>query len=164
MAGIPTEKTATGRTDKVRVYALERGTVIDHVRRGAAMRVLRMLDLDPDTTVAVGLSFDSTKLGKKDMIKLEDHFLDDETSRRIALISPEATVAKIDGGKVVEKRQVVVPDRIDGLMTCANPRCISRNEPMTPRFTRVGVTGPLRFRCVYCEREMDEGDMKDHLK
>jgi len=151
------------RADKLRVYALECGTVIDHIRQGEALRVLRVLGLEKNATVAMGMSFDSSKLGKKDIIKFEDFFLDEETARRIALIAPEATVSKIEGGRVVEKLHVVVPDKIEGLMTCANPKCISRNEPMMPRFERVGEPEELRFRCRYCERTMDEGDVRDHL-
>ncbi len=151
------------RQDKVRVYALDRGTVIDHIRQGQALRVLRLLSLDAETTVAMGMSFDSSKLGRKDIIKFEDFFLEEETAKRIALIAPEATVAKIDGGKVIEKYQVAVPDNIDGFMSCANPKCITRNEPMKTRFTKACNGGDIRFRCHYCERTMDENDVRDHL-
>ena len=150
------------REDKVRVYALDRGTVIDHIRQGQALRVLRLLSLEPETTVATGMSFDSSKLGRKDIIKFEDFFLDEETAKRIALIAPEATVSKIEGGKVIEKFQVAVPDKIEGFMSCANPKCITRNEPMKTKFTRAG-DGEIKFRCHYCERKMDENDVRDHL-
>ena len=151
------------REDKVRVYALDSGTVIDHIRQGQALRVLRLLSLDSETTVATGMSFDSSKLGRKDIIKFEDFFLDEETAKRIALIAPEASVSKIEGGKVIEKFQVAVPDKIEGFMSCANPKCITRNEPMKTRFTRVGNGSEIRFRCRYCERTMDENDVRDHL-
>lgn len=152
------------RQDKVRVYALDSGTVIDHIRHGAALRVLRMLSLPPNTTVATGMCFDSSKLERKDIIKLEDFFLDEEAAKRVALIAPEATVSRIEGGKVVAKLQVVVPDAIEGLMSCANPKCITRNEPMVTKFAKVSKgNAALRFRCHYCERTMDENDVRDHL-
>ena len=146
-----------------RVYRIENGTVIDHITNGQALKVLHILDLGTDSEIAVGMNFESKKLGKKDIVKVENAFVADEVADKIALIAPRATVNNIRDGELVSKHAIRVPDCLSGALRCINPNCITNKECIVTRFVRVPDRPRLAYRCAYCERIMDEPDFADNL-
>jgi aspartate carbamoyltransferase regulatory subunit len=135
----------------IRVSALERGTVIDHLRQGTGLKVLAVLGLQEKGAVAIGLNLESKKLGMKDLIKIENRELSQEEVNKIAILSPEATLSIIRDYKVVAKFEPELSDTLTGLIRCSNPSCIGNHELIRSAF-RVVNRRPLRVRCVYCER------------
>jgi aspartate carbamoyltransferase regulatory subunit len=135
----------------IKVSALERGTVIDHLRGGTGLRVLSVLGLKEDEAIALGLNLESKKLGTKDLIKIENRELSQEEVNKIALLSPEATLSIIRDYKVIAKFQPELSEVLIGLIRCSNPSCIGNHEPIRSEF-RVVHRRPLRVRCRYCER------------
>ena len=81
----------------------------------------------------------------------------EDTLNRIALIAPAAKVNVIRDYAVVEKRQVRLPDTIVGLVRCANPKCITNNEPMKTRFDVVD-RNDVTLRCCYCGQDVKAAD------
>ena len=152
------EQTAAGRVDAqtIRVAALRQGTVIDHLRRGTGLKVLNVLGLTEAGTVAIGLNLDSSKLGAKDLIKIENRELTQGEVNKIALLSPEATLSIIRDFKVVAKFQPELSDVLVGLVRCPNPSCVGNHEQVASRFL-VRHRKPLRLRCFFCERGVSEG-------
>ena len=144
------------------VRKIERGTVIDHIPAGYALHVLKLLGITgkEGIRIAIVMNVESKKLGKKDIVKVENIELSEDTVNRIALIAPTATINIIRDYKVVLKRKVKIPKRIEGLLTCINPRCITNQprEPVTPRF-RVIERNPLRIVCEYCETIMEHEEI-----
>lgn len=139
-----------------KVFAIEEGTVIDHIESGKALKVIAILNLqDYDQIVTMGMNLDSKKMGKKDLVKIEKKELSKDELNRIALIAPNATINLISGSKVTEKFRVEVPEYLENLICCPNSKCISRNEDIVSRFERVSVE-PLTVRCHYCERVFSE--------
>ena len=148
----PVMKTESGEDDaKLQVSALRGGTVLDHLRAGTALRTLRLLDLPPEATVLIGVNLPSTKLGRKDLVKVEGLELTAEEINRVALMSPSATLVVVRDYKVTEKRQAEVPDQVEGSVSCVNPACISTDPRVKTRF-QVESKDPLRLRCFFCER------------
>jgi len=94
-----------------------------------------------------------SKIGKKDIVKVENRELKPEEVNKIALIAPKATINIIRDYEVVKKFKVHLPDEIVGIVRCPNPNCISNaREPIQSRF-RVISRDPIRIKCCYCERE-----------
>lgn len=139
----------TGKKE-LAVAALRNGTVIDHIPSSALFKAVRILGIENlATSVTIGNNLASGKLGLKGIIKVADVEFDEATLNRIALIAPTAVVNIIRDFDVVEKRQVALPDTIVGIVKCANPKCITNNEPMATRFVVVGHD-PVAIRCHYC--------------
>lgn len=137
---------------------IKNGTVIDHIPSGMALKVLKILGISEDvgSTVTVALHVPSKVMGWKDIVKVEDRELSAREVDKIALIAPGATVNVIRNYNVAEKRPVTLPDRAVGILRCANPNCITnRREPVETEFL-VATTDPLRLRCGYCERELED--------
>ena len=76
------------------VRRIKEGTVIDHILPGKAFNVLKTLDITgkEGNIVTVALNVPSSKKDKKDIIKVENKFLENVDTDKIALISPHATI------------------------------------------------------------------------
>jgi aspartate carbamoyltransferase regulatory subunit len=139
---------------ELRVEPIRDGTVIDHITAGQALNVLKILKIvgKSDAVVSVAMNVPSRKMGRKDIVKIEDRELVAGEVNMIALIAPNATINIVREYGVVGKSNVVLPNRIEGIIRCANPNCISNtNEPIVSRFI-VQIGDVPKFRCFYCER------------
>lgn len=144
------------------VRKIRDGTVIDHIPAGSALDVIRILSIDVKDggRVAIIINTDSGKYGKKDIVKVEGRELTMDEVNIIALIAPHATINIIRNYRVVRKEKVSIPDRIEDIIKCSNPNCISNQDRETavPRF-KVVSKDPLLLRCRYCERYTDREDV-----
>jgi len=140
---------------ELKIPLIKEGTVIDHITAGNAVKVLHILGIPEKTLnsiVSVVMNVKS-KIGKKDIVKVENRELKPEEVNKIALIAPKATINIIRDYEVVKKFKVHLPDEIVGIVRCPNPNCISNTrEPIQSRF-RVISRDPIRIKCCYCERE-----------
>lgn len=143
---------------ELRVKPIKNGTVIDHIAGGQALNVLKILGISgtSDATVSVVMNVESSKLGKKDIVKVEDRELKEEEVNRIALIAPDATINIIRDFLVIEKHHVDLPDQIVGVVRCQNPSCISNTEEPIKSKMMVKAKNPVLLRCVYCEQPITE--------
>ncbi|MBP3779216.1 MAG: aspartate carbamoyltransferase regulatory subunit [Prevotella sp.] len=134
------------------VAAIENGTVIDHIPSEKTYQVAQLLGLqDLSTPVTIGYNLLSKKLGKKGIIKVADKFFTDEEISRLSVVAPNIVLNIIRDYEVVEKKTVVTPAEIKGIVKCNNPKCITNNEPMTTYFhVADGI-----LTCHYCEKEQD---------
>ena len=97
------------------VRRIKDGTVIDHIDGGKGLQVLEALDIDGKRgdVITIALNVPSGKLKKKDIIKVENKFLEEDDTSKLAVISPASTVNIIKNYKLVEKRRVSLPNEID---------------------------------------------------
>ena len=146
--------------EEIKVAPIRNGTVIDHIKAGQALNVLRILGLNEntiDSSVVIAMNVYSESCnGRKDIIKIEDKELEEEMVNKIALISPSATIDTIRDYYVAEKKPVHIDDHIVGLAKCSNPNCITNvGEPISPEFDVISRDPPV-IRCMYCERHMTD--------
>jgi len=142
---------------ELRVRKIENGTVIDHISAGYALKVLKILGITGKEryVITISMNVPSQKLGRKDILKIEDRELKAEEVDKIALISPNATINIIRDFRVVKKMEVKVPDQLVGFPKCINPNCITNSgEPVHPKF-RVNKGEEISLRCMYCNRITD---------
>jgi aspartate carbamoyltransferase regulatory subunit len=145
---------------ELKVQPIKNGTVIDHITPGCALKVLKILRIPGDvgggSIISVVMNVEGGS-GKKDIVKIENRELKAHEVDKIALIAPNATINIIRDYEVQDKHRVSVPDDIVGIVECANPSCISNasGEPIQPRFM-VKSRDPLRIKCFYCEREIED--------
>lgn len=134
------------------VAAIENGTVIDHIPSEKTYQVAQLLGLQNlETPVTIGYNLLSKKLGKKGIIKVADKFFTDEEISRLSVVAPNIVLNIIHDYEVVEKKTVVTPEEIKGIVKCNNPKCITNNEPMATYFhVADGI-----LTCHYCEKEQD---------
>lgn len=144
---------------ELQVAALENGTVIDHIPSDKLFSVVSLLRLSRmNNNITIGFNLESKKLGKKGIIKIADKFFCDEEINRIAVVAPDIKLNIIRDYKVVEKKYVQLSDQLKGIVKCANPQCITNNEPMKTLF-KVIDKGSCTIKCHYCEKEQKREDI-----
>lgn len=142
------------------VAALKNGTVIDHIPCDVLFKAVDLLGIASlDKSVTIGNNLDSKALGRKGIIKIADTYLTPDILSRIALIAPKAVVNTIRDYRVASKEQVKLPDMLEGIVVCDNPKCVTRNQPITTRFHVTGHS-PVTVKCHYCEHEQTGENIK----
>ena len=141
------------------VSAIKEGTVIDHIPASVLFKVVSILKLDKlETMITIGNSLGSNRLGKKGIIKLSKVFFKDDEINKIALVAPCAKLNIIQDYDVVEKRVVEIPDEINSIAKCVNPKCITNNEKVSTRFEVVSKA-EVKLKCHYCEKITDQDNI-----
>ena len=145
---------------ELQVAALQNGTVIDHIPTDKLFTIVNLLGLkNSDLNITIGNNLPSKKLGKKGIIKVADRFFTDEEISRLSVVAPNVKLNIISDYEVVEKKQVIMPDEIRGIVKCNNPKCITNNEPMATIFHVIDKEqGTLK--CHYCEKEQNKEAIK----
>ncbi len=142
------------------VAAIENGTVIDHIPSSKLFEVINLLHLeDLPNSIMVGFNLKSSKMESKSIIKIADKFFTDAQLNQLSVVAPNVSLCIIRGYEVVEKKRVELPRDIRGIVKCANPQCISNNEPM-PSLFHVSNEAEGIIRCHYCDKEQNISDVK----
>lgn len=146
---------------ELRVSAIKNGTVIDHIPAQNLFKVINILQLDRiNNPMTFGANLESQKLGSKAIVKISDKYFKDKEINKIALVAPDAKLNIIKDYKVVEKAVVEVPDMVTGIVKCVNPKCITNNENVIPKYQIIKKGEDVSLKCHYCEKITDQ----DHIK
>lgn len=132
------------------IDSIRNGIVIDHITAGRGMELYHLLSLEElDCTVALIKNVSSRKMGKKDIIKIDADI--DLNTDILGYVDQNVTVNVIRDGRIVEKKQIDLPERLTNVIRCKNPRCITSTEQELSHIFR--LTDPVRrvYRCLYCE-------------
>ncbi len=146
--------------EELRIKKIREGTVIDHISAGNSLTVLNILGITSQTRhiVSIAINVPSSKIGSKDIVKIEGRELNSDEVNKIALIAPHATINIIRNFTVIEKQKAKLPKVIHGMLKCTNPTCVSNShEPIQPTFI-IETENPLVLRCHYCSRIMERED------
>ncbi len=129
---------------------IKNGIVIDHISAGKGMYIYNILGLHKlDCTVAMIKNADSTKMGKKDIIKIGERI--DLDFELLGFIDPGITVNIIEDGKLAKREKLTLPETISGVIRCKNPRCITSVEPELRQEFKLSDREKRVYRCIYCE-------------
>ena len=118
------------------IDSIKDGVVIDHITAGNAMRIYKLLGFDKlECSVAI------IKIDSDIPLNLE----------ALGYIDPGVTIDVIREGKLVEKRNVDLPEALHGVLTCKNPRCITSCEQELEQIFTLTDKENRVYRCMYCE-------------
>lgn len=132
------------------IDSVQKGLVIDHIKAGKAMEIYQYLNLDKmDCSVAIIKNAKSNKMGKKDIIKVENNIHMD--LKVLGFIDPNITINVIDNGEIIKKINLELPEEIGNIAKCKNPRCItSIEQEIVHKFKLTDKENNI-YRCVYCD-------------
>ena len=132
------------------IDSIQNGIVIDHITAGRGMKLYELLGLEKlDCSVAIIKNVHSLKQGKKDIIKIDADIpvnLD-----VIGYVDPGVTVNIIQGGVLVEKKRIDMPETLTNVIFCKNPRCITSCEQELKHIFKLTDRKNKVYRCLYCE-------------
>ena len=132
------------------IDSIKNGIVIDHITAGRGMEIYKLLCLSElDCSVALIKIVHSTKLGRKDIIKIDSDF--DIDMDILGYVDPDCTIDVIKDGRLAEKKHPELPEVLTNVIFCKNPRCITSVEEEIDHIFYLSGNG--RYRCAYCEQE-----------
>jgi len=138
------------------VGKIEEGFVLDHIKAGQSLSIYHHLKLDKlDCTVAIIKNARSGKMDKKDILKVECD-IDMLNLDILGFIDHNITVNVIKDGKIVEKKDLILPKEIRGVIKCKNPRCITSIEQELPHVFLLADEKKEIYRCKYCDEKFDK--------
>lgn len=141
------------KREELLVAAIENGTVIDHIPSSRLFQVVRLLHLeDTPSAIMVGYNLKSRKMKRKSIIKISNKYFTDSELNLLSVVAPNVSLCIIKDYEVVEKKCVALPGTIKGIVKCANPKCITNNEPMDTIFHVTDREKGI-ITCHYCEKE-----------
>lgn len=135
------------------VGSLNEGFVLDHIKAGKSMDIYHYLGLDKlDCQVAIIKNAKSSKMGRKDIIKIECP-IDVINLDILGYIDYNITVNIINNGTIVDKKKLTLPKMIKNIITCKNPRCITSIEQELDHIFTLTDEDKQIYRCMYCEEK-----------
>jgi len=150
---------------ELHIQAIKEGTTIDHIPIGKALKIAEILcleNLESNAVAAIALNVESKKMGRKDLVFIENKNLTEDEVNKIALIAEGATLNLIKGHEVTRKTKILLPKLVEGILSCINPTCITNHETITTRFS-IQET-PLKASCFYCEKTMNKEEISKAVK
>jgi aspartate carbamoyltransferase regulatory subunit len=136
--------------NQILVNAIEKGIVIDHIRAGLGIKLFHYLKLDnADFTVVIVSGAESKRMGRKDIIKIQNIIDLDYTV--IGLIDHNSSISIIENGVITEKKTMELPKKVENVIMCKNPRCITSVEKQIPHIFTLQNAETRTYRCDYCE-------------
>ena len=135
------------------ISGIHEGFVLDHIQAGMSLQIYHDLKLDKlDCSVAIIKNAKSSKMGKKDIIKVECpvEMLDLDI---LGFIDHNITVNVIKGDVIVEKKILSLPKEVHNVIRCKNPRCITSIEQELDQVFLLTDSEKESYRCKYCEEK-----------
>ncbi|SFB04246.1 aspartate carbamoyltransferase regulatory subunit [Acetitomaculum ruminis DSM 5522] len=133
------------------VGSINEGFVLDHIKAGKGMSIYHYLELDKlDCCVAIIKNARSSKLGKKDIIKVECD-INTLNVDILGFIDHNITINIIKDNAICEKRKLQLPKKLVNIIKCKNPRCITSIEQGINHIFNLADEEKEIYRCQYCE-------------
>ncbi len=132
------------------IDSINNGYVLDHIKAGNAIKIYNYLKLDTqDCCIAMIRNVKSSKMGKKDIIKIDS--LIDIDLEVLGYIDPDITINVVKDGEIVDKKHIRIPQMLTNVLHCKNPRCITNAEDTLDHVFKLTDEANRTYRCIYCE-------------
>ena len=140
------------------IDTIKNGLVIDHIKSGFGPQIFHYLGLDrANFSCALIMNVPSKKSGTKDIIKIDNIISIDYSV--LGFIDPNISINVIKDEKIVRKIKMELPERIENVISCKNPRCITITEKyVTPSFKLMNREKG-HYACVYCDAIYNSGSI-----
>ncbi len=145
------------------VDTIKIGLVIDHICAGYGLKIFQWLGLDKAKfSSALIMNVTSKKSGRKDIIKIDNNINIDYSV--LGFIDANITVNIIKDEKIIKKIKMELPDKVERVVKCKNPRCITTTEPYVPQIFRLVDKNESLYRCQYCDSLYTAGNITELME
>ncbi|MDR0590055.1 MAG: aspartate carbamoyltransferase regulatory subunit [Spirochaetaceae bacterium] len=141
------------------IAKIKNGIVIDHIKAGLGIRIFNWLGLSKAPyTVAFVVNASSEHMGQKDIIKIDNTITINLDI--LGFIDPNITVNIIENEVITRKIKLQLPERVENILVCKNPRCITSTEAYIPHIFHLENPDERTYRCEYCDEIRSAGDFR----
>lgn len=137
------------------IDSIKNGFVIDHIQAGTGMEIYRNLKLNElDCSVAIITNARSKKMGRKDIIKIDQKIPIDLDI--LGFLDPNISINVVENDQIIDKFHVEMPKKVVNVVSCKNPRCITSMEKDLDQIFILTDEKNKIYRCQYCETSLKE--------
>ena len=137
------------------IDSIKNGYVIDHIQPGKSLEIYEYLNLgNLDCSVALIRNAKSNKMGKKDIIKIDQKL--DLDMNVLGYIDSNITINVIENDKRINKFHPKLPEKLVNIVKCKNPRCITSDEQEIDQIFELKDKQNKIYRCKYCEAQAEK--------
>lgn len=142
----------------LKITSIKNGFMLDHIKAGIGVKIFRYLNLDKlGHQVALIINADSKKMGKKDIIKIEN--IEHINYTALGLLSPGITINEVRDEVIVNKIKPELPEKVTDILNCENPRCITADEKYIPHTFLLVDREKGSYKCEYCEQIVNPSEV-----
>ena len=142
----------------LQITSIRNGFMLDHIKAGMGVKIFRYLHLDKlGHQVALIINADSKKMGKKDIIKIEN--IEEINYTVLGVLSPGITINEVRNEVIVSKIKPELPERIQDILICENPSCITSQEKYIPHNFTLVDREKGSYKCEYCEQIINPSEV-----
>ena len=142
----------------LQITRIKNGFMLDHIKAGMGVKIFRYLHLDKlGNQVALIINADSKKMGKKDIIKIEN--IEEINYTVLGLLSPGITINEVRNEVIVSKIKPELPEQIQNILLCENPNCITSQEKYIPHNFTLVDREKGSYKCEYCEQIINPSEV-----
>lgn len=142
----------------LQITSIKNGFMLDHIKAGMGVKIFRYLNLDKlGHQVALIINADSKKMGKKDIIKIEN--IENINYTVLGLLSPGITINEVRNEVIVSKIKPELPEQIQDILICENPNCITSQEKYIPHNFTLVDREKGSYKCEYCEQILNPSEV-----
>lgn len=142
----------------LQITSIKNGFMLDHIKAGMGVKIFRYLHLYKlGNQVALIINADSKKMGKKDIIKIEN--IEEINYTVLGLLSPGITINEVRNEVIVSKIKPELPEQIQNILLCENPNCITSQEKYIPHNFTLVDREKGSYKCEYCEQIINPSEV-----
>lgn len=142
----------------LQITSIKNGFMLDHIKEGMGVKIFRYLNLDKlGHQVALIINADSKKMGKKDIIKIEN--IEEINYTILGLLSPGITINEVRNEVIINKVKPELPENIEDILKCENPNCITSQENYIPHTFTLVDREKGSYKCEYCEKIVNPSEV-----
>lgn len=132
------------------INSVKNGIVIDHIKAGQGIKIFNYLSLhEVSYSVALIMNAESEKMGRKDIIKVDNNLDLDLTV--LGFIDPNITINIIENETIKQKIKLKLPRKVENIIKCKNPRCITSIERNILHVFYLVNEKKGEYKCRYCD-------------
>jgi aspartate carbamoyltransferase regulatory subunit len=144
------------------IEKIKNGIVIDHIKAGQGVRIFNWLGLGKAPyRVAFVVNASSERMGCKDIIKIDNTLTINFDI--LGFIDPHITVNIIENEEITDKIKLKLPERVEDILICKNPRCITSTETYVPHIFHLENPDLGTYRCEYCDEIRAAGSFAGYI-
>ena len=142
----------------LQITSIKNGFMLDHIKAGMGVKIFRYLHLDKlGHQVALIINADSKKMGKKDIIKIEN--IEEINYTVLGVLSPGITINEVRNEVIISKVKPKLPEKIQDILNCKNPNCITSVEKYIPHSFALVDEEKGSYKCEYCEQIINPSEV-----
>lgn len=142
--------------EKLYIKTIKNGTIIDHIPYKVGINLIFICNINISSIRSIiCLNLFSKKNKIKDILKLDNYFLNKEQINKIKVYATNSTINTIYNYKIVKKKIATLPKYVVDIIDCPNKNCITRNEPISSKFLITNYISKKIWNCQYCEKQFD---------